>query len=70
MRMIKDLSELKKGDTIILKDCASFKSLGFKSIRGEIFTIEPGMSHFILRCKETESFEQIRLEDGTIFLID
>ena len=70
MRMIKDVTELKKGDSIIVKDNPSFVSLGFKSIRGDIFTIEPGKLHFTIRCKETDKLEQISLEEGVIFLID
>jgi hypothetical protein len=69
MKLISTISELKKGDTIIIKDCAGFESLGFKSVRGDIFNIEPGKLSFTIRCKETDSFEKISLEDGMIFLI-
>ena len=69
MKRVSDIRELKKGDTIIVKDCPSFMSLGFKSISGDIFTIEPGKPSFTIRCKETENFEQVSLEDGIIFLI-
>lgn len=69
MKIIRDISELKKGDTIIVKGCPSFVSLGLKSISGDVFSLEPGKSNFTIRCKETDSFEKVSLEDGTIFLI-
>ena len=70
MKMIKDISELKKGDNIIVKDSPSFVTLGFRSIRGDVFNVEPSKSHIIIRCKETENFEEMRLGVGVIFLID
>ena len=70
MKMVKNISELKKGDTIIAKDCPASTSLGLKSITGDVFALESGKPNFSIRCKETNSIEKVSLEEGTIFLID
>jgi len=67
MKMISDIKELKKGDTVIVKNCSAFMSLGLKSISGDIFNIERG--RVTIRCKETKSFENISMEDGIVFYI-
>jgi len=69
MKMVKDIKELKKGDTIIIKDCPAGTSLGLKSISGDIYSLEADKTYFTIKCKETEKFENISLEDGVIFLI-
>lgn len=69
MKMIKGISELKKGDTVIVKNCPAFESLGFTTIRGDIYNVEADKACFTIKCKETNQFESVNLEDGTIFLI-
>jgi hypothetical protein len=69
MKMLNSISELKKGDTVIVKNCHTFESLGHKSISGDVFNIEAEKSCFTIKCRETEKFESINLKDGTIFLI-
>lgn len=70
MKMISDISELKKGDTVIVKDQAFFEALGFAKVFGDVFTIDLEKPTFIIKCKETESFEEINIETGTIFLLN
>lgn len=69
MKLIKEISELKKGDTIIVKDQNNFSELGFASVSGDIFDIESGKSEFTIKCKETESIEKVSLDRAKIFLI-
>jgi hypothetical protein len=69
MKFIEDIKELKKGDTVIVKNCSTFISLGFNFITGDIFNIERGNTNFVIRCKETNSFEKISIDDGLIFYI-
>ena len=69
MKMIKNISELKKGDTVIARDCRASTLYGLKSISGDIFNIEPEKENFTIKCIETNSIEEINLKDGAIFLI-
>ncbi|MDD4976554.1 MAG: hypothetical protein PHY93_19515 [Bacteriovorax sp.] len=70
MKMISDIAELKKGDTIIVKDYACFESLGYRKVFGEVFSIDLGNPNFIIKCKETDAFENVSIENGKIFLIN
>lgn len=69
MKMIHSISELKKGDTVIVKNSHNFEAKGYKSISGDIYEIEIDNPIFTIRCKETENIEKISLKDGIIFLI-
>ena len=69
MKMIQSISELKKGDTVIIKNSHSFESIGLNSVSGDIFEIENDKPFFTIKCKETDKFEKISLKDGIIFLI-
>ena len=69
MKLIRSIAELKKGDTVIVKNCSAFMSLGLKNISGDIFNIERGSSKLTIKCKETKSFEIINLEDGIVFYV-
>jgi hypothetical protein len=70
MKMIKTLDELRKGASVIVKDCPIYEALGFTKISGDVFEIQEGNNHFTLKCIETESIERINMESGRIFLID
>ncbi len=69
MRLITNLGELKKGDTVILKDHEFFSSLGFARVFGEVFDMAQGQSEFTIKCKETDSIEKVSIQNGKIFLI-
>ena len=70
MKLINDIAELKKGDTVILKDYLAFEAKGYSRVFGDIFNIERESTDFIIKCKETNSFEKIPFEKGKIFLIN
>lgn len=70
MKFINDISELKKGDTIIVKDNAGLCERGFSKVLGDILYIEKGKSNFVIKCKETNSLESINLDTGLIFLLN
>jgi hypothetical protein len=70
MKLVKEIIELKKGDTIILKDYTYFEDRGFSRVFGDIFNIEKESTDFIIKCKETNSFEKVQFEKGKIFLVN
>lgn len=70
MKLIRAIDELKKGDSIIVKDCPQFEEQGFARISGDIFEITNGSSSFTIKCKETNALEKVSLDFGKIFLID
>lgn len=70
MRLINDTTELKKGDTIIVKDHANFSDLGFARVTGDVFDIEQGMTNFTIKCEETNSIEEVSMGKAKIFLIN
>lgn len=69
MKIIRNITELKKGDTVIVKDYACFEALGFRSVSGNVFNIVQGMPNFTIKCNETGSIESVSVESGKIFLI-
>ena len=69
MKLIRNLAELKKGDTVIVKDNAKFYACGFARVFGDVFSVDQGNPNFTIRCRETGSFETISIDNGTIFLI-
>lgn len=70
MKLISDIAELKKGDTIIVKDQECFETLGFARVCGDVFDIDPRKPNFTIKCKETNSIEEVSVESGKIFLIN
>ena len=70
MRLISSMDELKKGDTVIVKDHAWFESLGFAKVFGDIYSIEAGGTIFTIKCEETNSIEEVNIENGKIFLLN
>ncbi len=68
--MISDIIELKKGDTIIVKDYARFELMGFTKINGDVFSIEEDTKNITIKCMETDTFESINIESGKIFLMN
>lgn len=70
MKLISELAELKKGDTVIVKGHDWFEGLGHSKVFGEVFNLENGTTKFTIKCKETDSIESVSLENGKIFLIN
>ena len=70
MKMICDITELKKGDTVIVKGHSWFENLGHQRVFGEVFNIENGETNFTIKCVETASIESVTLGNGKIFLIN
>ena len=70
MRLVREINELKKGDTILLKDYSIFEDKGFSRVFGDIFNIEKESTDFVIKCKETNSFEKVQFEKGKIFLVN
>jgi hypothetical protein len=69
MKLIQNLAELKKGDTVIVKDNTKFYACGFARVFGDVFSVDQENPNFTIRCKETGSIETISIDNGTIFLI-
>jgi len=70
MKLISAIEELKKGDSIIIKDDQKFCSLGYTKVFGEVFKIESGKSYFSIKCEQTKSIEEVKIENGKIFLMN
>jgi hypothetical protein len=70
MKLIRELKELKKGDTVIVKDNEFFTALGFSTLSGDVFSFEKETPYFTIRCLETSSIEKVSIEEGRIFLIN
>ena len=70
MKLINDISELKKGDNVIVKDYSRFEALGLGRISGFVFSLEEGKSNFTIKCTETDSIEEVNVESGKIFFIN
>jgi hypothetical protein len=69
MKLVRSQIELKKGDTVIVKDNPNFSKLGFSKVIGDVFTIDPEKTVFTIKCKETNSLEKVSVEKDQIFLI-
>lgn len=70
MKLVNDIAELKKGDTVIVKDYAIFSALGFARVFGDVFDIEIGKSNFSIKCQETNTIEKVNMKNGKVFLIN
>lgn len=70
MKLICSIEELKKGDTIIIKDNQKFNSLGFNKVFGEVYQIESGKSFISIKCEQTNSIEEVKIDNGLIFLLN
>lgn len=70
MKMIRDLAELKKGDTVIIKENIYFETRGFSRVTGDVYHIDLSNPKFTIKCNETASIEEVSLENAKIFLID
>ena len=69
MKLIQEIYELKKGDTLIIKDNEYYHNLGFTSVKGEVFLLNIDELLFSVKCKETNSIDKINIKDGKFFLI-
>lgn len=69
MKIIRSVAELKKGDTLIVKDNEFFSELGYQAVRGDVFSFDNDSTNFSIKCKETDSIVKISIENGKIFLI-
>lgn len=70
MKMIRDLTELKKGDTVIVKDNVFFETRGFSRVTGDVYSIDRANPKFTIKCNETASIEEVSLKSAKIFLIN
>lgn len=69
MKFIENIKELKKGDSLIIKDNKYFSSQGFTTIKGEVFSFDDDKKHFSIKCIERNSIDRIEIDDGKIFFI-
>lgn len=69
MKLVSDIEELKKGDTIIVKDSKWFDELGFVRVTGDIYSIDKSNHKIQIQCVETDSIEEFYLQNGKVFLI-
>jgi hypothetical protein len=69
MKIIRSIVELKKGDTVIVKDNDFFAELGYEKVKGDVFSLDHDNFNFSIKCKETDSIVKINIEHGKIFLI-
>ena len=70
MKVITNLHDLKKGDTVIIKDNLQFEIRGLMKVTGDIFDIDSKNPHFTIKCIETAAIEKINFADAKVFLID
>ncbi len=70
MKIITNLEELKKGDTVIIKNARDFERRGLMRVTGDVFTIDASGPEFTIKCKETAAIEKVNFENAKIFLID
>ena len=70
MKIINNLGELKKGDTVIIKNARDFEKRGLMKVSGDIFFIDISKPEFTIKCKETAAIEKVNFETSKIFLID
>jgi hypothetical protein len=69
MKLVENIKDLKKGDTLIVKDNEFFSQQGYTKICGEVFLLNNEEQSLLLRCQETNTIEKIYLSDGKIFSI-
>ncbi len=70
MKVITNLQDLKKGDTVIIKDNLQFENRGLMKVTGDVFDIDFQKPHFTIKCIETAEIERINFADAKVFLID
>lgn len=70
MKIITHLEELKKGDTVIIKNARDFEKRGLMRVTGDVFTIDAKGPEFTIKCKETAAIEKVNFDSAKIFLID
>ena len=69
MKLISDIDELKKGDTIIVKDSKWFDERGLARVTGDIYSIDKSNFKIQIQCVETDSIEEFALNNSKVFLI-
>jgi hypothetical protein len=69
MKLIENINELKKGDSIIIKDNSYFLSQGLSKVKGEVFLIDKDHDLLTVKCTESNSIERVSLTDGKFFLV-
>lgn len=69
MKIINHISELKKGDTIIVKNARDFERRGLMKVTGDVFTIDFSRPQLTIKCNETASIEVVNIDSAKIFLI-
>ena len=69
MKLISDIEELKKGDTIIVKGSKWFDDKGLMRVTGDIYSINKSNFKIKIQCVETDSIEEFFLNNSKVFLI-
>lgn len=67
MKIITDLQDLKKGDSVIIKNSESFEKRGFQRISGDVFNIDS--TELTIKCFETNEIEKINFLGAKVYLI-
>lgn len=70
MKIINHIAELKKGDTVIIKNARDFEKRGLMKVTGDVFNIDLLSPEFTIKCKETSAIEKVNFDNAKIFLID
>lgn len=71
MKVILNLKELKKGDTVIIKHAKEFDERGLMRITGDVFELESKDPHtFTIKCLETKEIEKIFFSQVKVYLVD
>ncbi len=70
MKIITDLHDLKKGDTVIVVNGSEFEQRGFRRVTGDIFNIDAKKPQFTIKCLETKEIERVNFIGAKVFLID
>lgn len=66
MKIITDLHDLKKGDSVIIKYSEEFEKNGLSRISGDIFHITH--PEFTIMCAETKELEKIDFKRVKVYL--
>jgi hypothetical protein len=67
MKIITDLHDLKKGDSVIIKYSEKYDKKGHSRISGDIFYITH--PEFTIKCIETEEIEKIDFNGVKVYLV-
>jgi len=67
MKIITDLQDLKKGDSVIIKNSEGFEKRGLLKISGDVFNIQS--PELTIKCVETNEIEKVNFFNSKVYLI-